>query len=423
MPEFRGRDIPLDELVEESFAGEWGTEGPHFGCLRAQVVRSTEIQDDGRVSLNTAVVRYISADKVATKSLRDLDILVEAAGGSPARPVGRPAMVRIEEGAPPVLFSNFVKAIRFDRQKVTHPFAIHALRHLYTQPRFGITQQKTTGIINLNFREFLKLSVWVPPDHNCQALIADILDVIDDAILETDALIEKYHAIWLGLLDDLIAKPAQVGRSEAPDTLADLIASIVSGCSVNADDRPPTAGEFGVLKTSAVGGGRFRPHQSKAVWQKEEPRLKCPVTKGTIIFNRKNTPELVGGSAYVERDYPGLFLPDLLWSLRVEEQSEVIPAWVATLLQTRPARAFVTRYATGTSKSMVNISQPLLLSMPLRKLPKQDQADAMKAISALQTDIDTLTSEREKLAALRLGLREDLLTGRKAVTASREAAE
>jgi type I restriction enzyme S subunit len=32
-------------------------------------------------------------------------------------------------------------------------------------------------------------------------------------------------------------------------------------------------------------------------------------------------------------------------------------------------------------------------------------------------------SEREKLAALRLGLRDDLLTGRKRVVAIREAAE
>lgn len=102
-----------------------------------------------------------------------------------------------------------------------------------------------------------------------QKFIADILDALDDAILETDVSIEKRQAIRLGLQDDLIATPAQIGLSEAPDTLADVVASISSGCSVNADDRPPTAGECGVLKTSAVGGGRFRAEESKAVWSRE----------------------------------------------------------------------------------------------------------------------------------------------------------
>lgn len=254
-----------------------------------------------------------------------------------------------------------------------------------------------------------------------QAVIADILDALDDAILETDALIEKHEAIRLGLLDDLIATPSQVGRSEAPDKLADVIASISSGCSVNADDRPPTAGEFGVLKTSAVGGGRFRPTESKAVWTREIGRLKCPVVAGLILFSRMNTPQLVGENAFVDRDHPDLFLPDRLWAIRVKEDEGVLAAWVATILQTRQARGFITGEATGTSGSMKNIAQKSLLRLPIRKLPEGDQADAVKAIAALQAAIDELMAERDKLADLRLGLRDDLLTGRKSVVAVREA--
>lgn len=256
-----------------------------------------------------------------------------------------------------------------------------------------------------------------------QGLIADILDSIDDAILETDAVIEKQGAIRLGLLDDLMAAPAQIGRAEALDTLANLVASISSGCSANADDRPPTAGEFGVLKTSAVGGGRFRPSESKAVWPREVSRLKCPVEAGLILFSRMNTPQLVGENAFVDQDHPGLFLPDRLWAIRVKEDEGILPEWVATILQTRQARAFITGEATGTSGSMKNIARASLLRLPLRKLPHSDQVDAMKAVHALQAEIDALMSERAKLSSLRLGLRDDLLTGRKPVVAIREAAE
>ncbi|WP_315731267.1 MULTISPECIES: restriction endonuclease subunit S [unclassified Bradyrhizobium] len=297
-------------------------------------------------------------------------------------------------------------------------FLFHALPSAFA----NVAAETAVKGATLNLSSLSSLQFQMPISSAERSLIADILDAIDDSILSTETSIEKHEAIRVGLLDDLIAMPAKVGQSEAPDTLADMVTSISSGCSVNADDRPPIAGELGVLKTSAVGGGRFQPHQSKAVWRKEVSRLKCPVTKGTIVFNRKNTPELVGGSAYVAEDYPGLFLPDLLWSLQVGE-SDVDPEWVATLMQTRPARAYVTRQATGTSKSMVNISQPLLLSMPLRKLPERDQADAMKAVRSMQTEIDRLTSERTKLSWLRNGLRDDLLTGRRPVVPIREAAE
>lgn len=260
-------------------------------------------------------------------------------------------------------------------------------------------------------------------DGPSQSLIADILDALDNAVLETDEGIEKLQAIRLGLLDDLIAVPAQIGRSEATDTLAGLVASISSGCSVNADDRPPSAGEYGVLKTSAVGGGRFRPLESKAVWPREVSRLKCPVEAGLIVFSRMNTPQLVGENAFVDQDHPGLFLPDRLWAIRVKEDEGILPEWVATILQTRQARAFITGEATGTSGSMKNIARTSLLRLPVRKLPHADQVDAMKAVHALQAEIDALMSERGKLAALRLGLRDDLLTGRKPVVAIREAAE
>ena len=301
-------------------------------------------------------------------------------------------------------------------------FAGHVLR---SETVFFEAERMTEGtrMPRTSWKTLSEIEVFAPADQRVQKLIADVLDAIDDAVLETDALIEKHEAIRLGLLDDLISVPSQIASSDAPDTLASLVAAISSGCSVNADDRPPAAGEFGVLKTSAVGGGRFRPLESKAVWPREESRLKCPVEAGLILFSRMNTPQLVGENAFVDEDHPSLFLPDRLWAIRVKEDEGVLPEWVATILQTRQARAFITGEATGTSGSMKNIARTSLLRLPLRKLPHSDQVDAMKTVHALQAEIDALISERGKLTALRLGLRDDLLTGRKPVVAIREAAE
>jgi hypothetical protein len=147
------------------------------------------------------------------------------------------------------------------------------------------------------------------------------------------------------------------------------------------------------------------------------------VVAGLVLFSRMNTPQLVGENAYVEEDHPGLFLPDRLWAIRVKEGPEILPEWVATILQTRQARAFITGEATGTSGSMKNIARKSLLRLPIRKLPERDQRDAVEAIRRLQSQLDVLRSEHNKLVALRNGLRDDLLTGRVAVVAVREAAE
>lgn len=279
-----------------------------------------------------------------------------------------------------------------------------------------------SAINNLRNKDVESISIRAHDQMN-RWKIGKVLDAIDDAIIETDALIAKHELVKLGLLDDLIAGPAQIGDANAPDTLADLVDSISSGCSVNADDRPPEAGEYGVLKTSAVGGGRFRPLESKAVWSREIGRLKCPVVAGLIIFSRMNTPILVGENAFVAEDHPGLFLPDRLWAIRAKEDHSIVPEWVATLLQTRQARAFITGEATGTSGSMKNIARTSLLRLPVRGLPESDQRDAVKAISGLQNRLDAQRTERKKLAALRNGLRDDLLTGRVPVIVVREAAE
>ena len=96
--------------------------------------------------------------------------------------------------------------------------------------------------------------------------------------------------------------------------LKTVVSKIESGTSVNGSTSQfANKSEYGVLKTGAVSFRVFNPLQNKLVEGAEKQRLSCPVTKNTIIVSRMNTPELVGSCAFVEKDYPNLFLPDRLW--------------------------------------------------------------------------------------------------------------
>ena len=154
-------------------------------------------------------------------------------------------------------------------------------------------------------------------------------------------------------------------------TLADVIASISAGVSVNGEDRPVCKGEIGVLKITAVLRGVFEPQHHKTVVPADRQRVASPVRGGTVLISRSNTAELVGASAFVPNDLPNLFLPDLLWAL--SPQDGVNPRWLSCVLGDVNFRPRLLSVATGTSASMKKIAQGSLLGLPIIIPPRHEQ--------------------------------------------------
>ena len=137
--------------------------------------------------------------------------------------------------------------------------------------------------------------------------------------------------------------------------MRDLIAQVVAGVSVNGEDRPRHSGEFGVLKLTCGLDGIFKPEHHKAVRAKDIARVSTPVRGNTVIISRSNTSDLVGASAYVPNDIPGMFLPDLLWLL--DPAKDVSARWLAYFIGSPGFRPAMLAVATGTSGSMKKLSQ------------------------------------------------------------------
>lgn len=198
------------------------------------------------------------------------------------------------------------------------------------------------------------------------------------------------------------------GWTEYP--LSALIASSDTGVSVHAESRVKSKEEVGVLKTSAVSYGIFNPNEHKAVLKSEESRLATCLQKDTIIICRSNTSALVGSSAYVDRDYNDLFLPDTLWQLT--RKSECISMrWLSYLLNSDKMRKQLLNIAAGTSGSMKKISKRnfLRIRVEIPSLPEQEKIAAI-----LETrDRATALTERRLAAAeqRKKALMQKVLTG------------
>lgn len=191
----------IRDLLETSYAGDWGTT-PSPG--NARILRATDIDSDGRIN-GQGALRQISPATIQAKRLQPGDIMLEASGGSPEKPVGRVAFFFGEERATSCLTSNFYKTLR--PSKNTNARFLHwALLRFYRQPEILQFQQQTTGIINLKFQDYLDACIYTPRSVKEQWLIARILDTLDTQIQKTEALIAKLEKVKEGLLHDLLTR-------------------------------------------------------------------------------------------------------------------------------------------------------------------------------------------------------------------------
>lgn len=273
--------------------------------------------------------------------------------------------------------------------------------------------------------EIGSMTIPVPPLYQ-QHAIADYLDrktahlagliAVKERLLEL--LAEKRHAVItraitrglntdVPLRDSGLPWPAQIPQEWDLLKLKWLVKSVESGVSVNATDQPKETGYVGVLKTSAVSGGRFHPNENKVVWASEIDRVSCPVKHDSIIMSRMNTPSLVGESGYVDQDYPELYLPDRLWEILFNNRLVYTP-FMSHVLSSSGARDSLSSMATGTSASMKNLSKEemLTLTVPLPTIPEQQDivvyiSNETSKIDALRLATEhTITLLKERRAAL-----------------------
>jgi type I restriction enzyme, S subunit len=279
-----------------------------------------------------------------------------------------------------------------------------------------------TGVPGINRNDIHKINVVVPPLSE-QKKIAEILGTWDEAIALTEkAILAKRklkHSIVSGLLSGNIRMQGfEEGWRKI--TLDEVISSLDAGVSVNSEDRCCKTDEIGILKTSAVTYGVFLPNEHKAVIDKDISRVSVSPKRDKIIISRMNTPKLVGASVYIDRDYPNLFLPDRLWQIE-PKNSEISMRWLSYVIGSKEMRSIISSIATGTSKSMKNISKESLLSLKIKIPCLQEQQEIVSFLSLIDMQIKNYQQYLELLNSQKCGLMQKLLTGKWRVTVESDA--
>lgn len=198
---------------------------------------------------------------------------------------------------------------------------------------------------------------------------------------------EQSTVAW-GDISEASVKHHTIPRGWKWRRLADLIEKFDAGISVNGGDRPAMAGECGVLKISAITEGRFREIENKVIEGVERDRVSLHPKRDRIIISRANTPELIGANAYIERDYPDVFLSDKLWQLEPKEVHTISMRWLGFVLSSPSYRKKMSEIATGSSQSMKNISQDAVMKLELPVPPHDEQVQVANLLNEWDSAID-----------------------------------
>jgi type I restriction enzyme S subunit len=178
-----------------------------------------------------------------------------------------------------------------------------------------------------------------------------------------------------------------------------LCRHIEQGWSPQCENEASEGDAPGVLKVGCVNGGIFRPGENKRLPPDLSPIPEYSLRKGDLLISRANTKELVGSAAVVSEDYPWLFICDKLYRIPVDP-SLASAAFLALYLGSSEVRGQIELGASGASQSMQNISQSVLMELPIA-LPDLDEQEAIQnAIANECCSIDELVAEGSRAISL-----------------------
>jgi type I restriction enzyme, S subunit len=312
-----------------------------------------------------------------------------------------------------------------------------SVRFLYwlLQPIVERIHRRTaeTTVRHLSTRDLEGETVFLP-SHAEQRRIAEVLDTLDEAIRKTEQLIAKLKQVKQGLLHDLLTRgidengelrdperhPEQFKKSplgripKAWDVVpfGELVSSTSLGTSKRGRD--PLGDNIDLLKMGNLGWGFLQLGDMEQVGRGRVPDWRMLLLEpGDLVFNTRNTPDLVGKTA-VWNGRVGQVVPDNNL-LRVRFCERMNGFFASAFMANGVGRVRVGQLATGTTSVAAIYWRSLaryLLPVPVR----EEQQMVVVRLNAVDARLGVEADQLNKLRLLKQGLMEDLLTGRVRVT-------
>lgn len=282
-----------------------------------------------------------------------------------------------------------------------------------------VSTMEGTNLPRTSWDDLEKTLIPLPPLPE-QRRIADILSTVDEQIQQTDEIIEGTKALRRGLINEFLY--THEDRETSTERFGPLelvipkgwgIKTIKSICNYRqlgtGDRSDPDDDSVSLIKMGNLTIGSWDFSEIEKMNRDEELIEKYRLEDGDLLFNTRNSPELVGKTAVWNADFPAVFDNNLM---RLRFTEEVYSSeFVNLVLSSGFGRRYLRSFVHGTtSVAAIYWKDLATLRMPLP--PVKKQKEIVEIASAIDEKIKKERETKQHLQELKRGLMQDLLTGK-----------
>ncbi|MBY0236222.1 MAG: restriction endonuclease subunit S [Burkholderiaceae bacterium] len=336
-------------------------------------------------------LKYIHPEQVSvwdeSRYIRVGDILWNSTGTGT---VGRAYLVKEADCAPPKVVDSHVTIVRA-AQGLEPRYLFNWIKSPAVQNKIEEMCDGTTNQIELSRKAIAETAIPVAPREE-QTRIADHLDTLlarikacNDHLDAIPGLLKRFRQAVLNaattgaLTEDWRATNAQPWRPV-------LLGDVASDFSYGSAAKSSKAGAVPVLRMGNIQQGEL--DWTDLVYTSDPKEIeKYQLVPGDVLFNRTNSPELVGKTAVFQGERPAVYAGYLI---RVRCSSSLLPDFLNYCLGSKAGRDYCWSVKSdGVSQSNINAKK--LAAFPLA-LPQPDEQEEIirrvKALFALSTGVE-----------------------------------
>lgn len=200
-------------------------------------------------------------------------------------------------------------------------------------------------------------------------------------------------SVWMSLNDVLIGKT----KGE----------KLQQGWSPQCDPHPAEAGEWAVLRTTAIQAGKFLEWENKHLPEKFKPRPQLEVHVGDLLLTCAGPRVRCGVPTYVRATRPKLMLSGKMYRFK-PNPAIVDPRFLEHYLLSPDAQRAIDSMKTGISESGLNLTKDRFLGLQVPIVPMEVQHRTVEVLeehlSRLDAGIEYLKAGRHRLESLNSAL-------------------
>ena len=257
---------------------------------------------------------------------------------------------------------------------------------LFLRSKSAYLREKCTGATIPHIQRRALEDIKIPKiSLNKQIEIKNIINKAQELIDKRKEQIQDLDELVKSQFIEMFGNPSINDKGWMIDKLSTVVTNIENGKRFIFESFSRSGKYPAILKLSAVTYGIYNANENKALTDESLYVSSVEVKSEDLLFTRKNTPELVGMSAYVYNTEPNLMMPDLIFRFNTNENINKIYLW--KLINHDLFREKIKSLSNGSAKSMSNISKQRLmeLNIPIPPIELQNQfADFVKQVDKLK---------------------------------------